>query len=157
MIKGYVIPIVVAIIGAFGAIVAALIPVIFQPNEPTPRPISISEPKPPTPKTTPDKAVREYYELINQRQYEKAWNILTPTFQRIKPDNNYTNYIKWWNSVDSVAITSIRIIEQTENKAIVDANIIYTMKNGRIWTDTSGVFTLILDANGKWLINDKTK
>ena len=30
------------------------------------------------------------------------------------------------------------------------------MKNGDIWTDPSGVITLILDVNGNWLINDKS-
>jgi hypothetical protein len=104
----------------------------------------------------PDKAVEEYYQLINQRQYANAWAFLTPRFQRLKPDNNYNNYEQWWESVDSVKIDSIRLIEKSKSEAVVDAKLKYLMKNGRQWDDPSRI-TLIFNSNGKWLIDDKTK
>lgn len=124
---------------------------------PTPTPTPTLIPKPNV-KNTPDKAILEYYQLINQREYEKTWNTLTPTFQRNKSKNDYNYYKNFWNTVESANITSIKIIKQTKNKAIVDANIVYTMKdeNEDIWTDPSGIITLILDVNGNWLINDKS-
>ena len=65
-------------------------------------------------------------------------------------------FLVFYCSTDNPVLSEERILQQTKNKAIVDANIIYTMKNGDIWTDPSGVITLILDVNGNWLINDKS-
>jgi hypothetical protein len=109
----------------------------------------------PTVEIAPDKAIENYYQLINQRQYASAWTVLSPGFQTRRPDINYNTYTQWWNSVDFVEIGSIDIIEKSENKAIVNAKLKYLMKNGTQYDDKSGRFTVVLNSDGKWLIDDK--
>jgi hypothetical protein len=104
----------------------------------------------------PDKAIQNYYQLINQRQYSEAWGYLSNRFQNIKPDNNYNNYEEWWNQVNSVTIDSINVIEKNNNMAIVHASLSYSMKDGRKIDDPSRI-TLVLNSNGKWLIDEKSK
>ncbi|MBF2064559.1 MAG: hypothetical protein IGS39_09090 [Calothrix sp. C42_A2020_038] len=103
---------------------------------------------------TPEKTIEEYYQLINQRQYANSWAILTRRFQRIKPDNNYNNYEEWWEKVASIKINSIQLIANSQNQAIVDAELEYLMKNGKIVKDVSR-FTLIPNSDSKWLIDNK--
>lgn len=104
----------------------------------------------------PDKAIQDYYQLINQRQYSVAWGNLSSRFQNVKPDNNYNNYEEWWNQVNSVTIDSINVIEKNNNTAIVDASLSYFMKDGRKINDPSRI-TLVLNSNSKWLIDEKIK
>ncbi|BDA75092.1 hypothetical protein RIVM261_032710 [Rivularia sp. IAM M-261] len=107
-------------------------------------------------KAEPDKAIKDYYQLINQRQYSEAWTYLSSRFKNLKPDNNYNNYKEWWNKVNSVTIDSIQLVEKDNHTAIVDALLSYSMKDGRKIDDSSRI-TLILHSNGKWLIDDKIK
>jgi len=109
----------------------------------------------PTVEIAPDKAIENYYQLINQRQYVSAWTFLSSGFQMRRPDMNYNTYTQWWNSVYFVEIGSIDIIEKSEKKAIVNAKLKYLMKNGRQYDDEFGRFTLVLNSDGKWLIDDK--
>lgn len=104
----------------------------------------------------PEKAIVEYYQLISQRQYSSSWAMLSSRFKRLQPDNNYTNYQEWWNKVASIRINSIRLIEKSDSDAVVDVKLEYSLKDGRQLDDPSR-FTLVLDSDGKWLINDKRK
>jgi hypothetical protein len=107
-------------------------------------------------KATPEKAIEDYYQLINERQYGNAWSVLTRRFQDIEPDNNYKNFEGWWDSVDSVKIDSVKLLEKSDARAIVYTDLRYLMKGGRQINDSSKI-TLILSSNGKWLIDAKTK
>jgi hypothetical protein len=103
---------------------------------------------------TPDNAIVEYYQLINQRQYESSWAILSSRFHRLKSDNNYKSYEEWWEKVASAKIVSINLIENSKGNAVVDVKLKYFLKDGRQLDDSSRI-TLSLDSNGKWLIDDK--
>ena len=118
-------------------------------------PIVQSSPESSPVEIPPEKAVENYYQLINQRQYAYTWAILTPGFQRRASNNDYSSYTKWWNSVEFVKISSIRLIERRERVAVVDAQLRYLMKDGREWSDPARQITLVLSSNGKWLIDDK--
>ncbi|MBK1990205.1 hypothetical protein A0J48_022220 [Sphaerospermopsis aphanizomenoides BCCUSP55] len=107
------------------------------------------------PTIAPDKAIENYYKLINQRQYTSAWTVLSPEFHMRRPELNYNIYTQWWDKVNFVEIDSIDIIEQSKNKAIVNAKLKYLMKDGTQDDDKSGRFTLVLNSDGKWLIDDK--
>ena len=106
------------------------------------------------PTIAPDKAIENYYKLINQRQYAWAWTVLSPEFHMRKPELNYNIYTQWWDKVNFVEIDSIDITEKSKNKAIVNAKLKYLMKDGT-QDDDSGRFTLVLNSDGKWLIDDK--
>ncbi|MFN6568022.1 hypothetical protein [Dendronalium sp. ChiSLP03b] len=105
---------------------------------------------------TPDNAIVEYYQLINQQQYESSWAVLSSNFHRLKSDNNYKSYKEWWEKVASVKINSINLIENSKGKAVVDVKLKYFLKDGRQLDDSSRII-LILDSNSKWLIDDKIK
>ncbi|NJN13487.1 MAG: hypothetical protein HC815_38510 [Richelia sp. RM1_1_1] len=105
---------------------------------------------------TPEDAIAQYYQLINQRQYSSSWAMLSSRFKRLQPDNNYNNYQEWWDKVASIIINSIQLIEKSDSDAVVDVKLEYSLKDGRQLDDQSR-FTLVLDSNGKWLINDKRK
>ena len=104
----------------------------------------------------PENAIVEYYQLISQRQYSSSWAMLSSRFKRLQPDNNYNNYQEWWDKVASIRINSIQLIEKSDSDAVVDVKLEYSLKDGRQLDDSSR-FTLVLDSNGKWLINDKRK
>lgn len=47
---------------------------------------------------TPEKAVQNYFETINKRDFQTGWNQLSPSYQnnkRLHPDG-YLSYIDWW-------------------------------------------------------------
>ncbi|BAZ04213.1 hypothetical protein [Calothrix sp. NIES-3974] len=109
----------------------------------------------------PEETINQYYQLINKREYAKAWAFLTPRFQRLKPDNNYQNYEAWWEKVDSVIVDldSLKLIEKKDDEAIVDVQLRYILKDGRRLDDPSR-FTLVSHSNNshqQWLIDQKIK
>ena len=55
---------------------------------------------------TPVDFVHEYYETINQKQYEQAWGMLTQYFRDTHNNTGYNPYLEWWSKVDQVNIVS---------------------------------------------------
>ena len=51
-----------------------------------------------------DSFLYQYYDLINQRQYQQAWAKLNPEMQA---DSSYDSYVDWWNSIRRVDVQSI--------------------------------------------------
>jgi serine/threonine-protein kinase len=93
----------------------------------------IPKPKPePTTKPTsdPQDAVRDYYDLINQRDYAIAQEQLSERFKKGEIYGNEDSFLGWWNSVDRVVVTGTRTTKQNPEKATVEAQLIYYMKDG---------------------------
>ena len=105
---------------------------------------------------TPENAIVEYYQLINERKYSSSWAILSSRFKKLQPDNNYKNYKEWWEKVASTRIISIQLVSNNKDSAVVDAKLKYFLKDGRQLDDLSR-FRLMLNSNSKWLIDDKKK
>jgi hypothetical protein len=103
-------------------------------------------------KKTPEQAIEEYYQLINQQKYPEAWTLLSLNFKE-KP-GSYDSYIKWWQKVDKITIIYVKLIAKNNSEAIVNAELKYLMKDGREINDPSEI-KLILNSEGKWLINAK--
>ena len=102
---------------------------------------------------SPQGAVVTYYELINQRRYKDAWSNLSFEFKQ--KSSSYSEYEKWWDSVESVNVSSIKLIEKRNRTAAVNAKIMYFMKDGRQFTQPSELILLVLNSDGKWLFYDK--
>lgn len=112
----------------------------------------------------PDQAVRDYYDLINSRQYKEAWAMLS---NRFKVDftgcpGNVTYdqcqpYTSWW--VDQkvvVEILEVRVESQTNNSAVVYAELSYYPKSGGPIPDSKPYIKLIPDSTGtRWLFDAK--
>ncbi len=85
--------------------------------------------------TTPDQAVKNYYALVSQGRYDLGWSMLTDAFKQkfncCAPNYNYTDYVKWWDSVDTVEIKNVKTVSQSGDKAVVYVEFLYVMNDGR--------------------------
>jgi hypothetical protein len=102
-----------------------------------------------------DEFVINYYIDINNRNYESTWNKLSPRFQAIS--SSYFAYQEWWDSVSEVRIENIYLIEQTQNTAVVNAELGYMMNAGKYIKDSKQRIYLIWDEYSKsWLFEKKS-
>ncbi len=85
--------------------------------------------------TTPDQAVRNYYALVSEGRYDLSWAQLTDGFKQkfncCAPAYNYTDYVAWWDSVNTVELKEVTIISQTGSRAVVYVQMVYLMNDGR--------------------------
>ncbi len=152
------------IIGLFSFIAIILsryiqfpINITLQTTEnPSPSPISTPTFTPtPIPKISPEEAVINYYNYINQNQYEKGWNQLSIEHQTDKNRHpkGYQSYLEWWTSVKLVTITSVKLIRENDDYALVETELHYEMKEGRPF-DQKLNFHLLWDESSQiWSIN----
>ena len=130
---------------------------------PTVTPTSTVIPSPtvtPTPtktivKPSPDQSVRDYYNLINDRQFQNAWQNLTPTFQNDKAAG-YGSFTGFWRTVDKVSVNNSRIVAIQENNAIVDIDITY-QKGSQTFPERLRMNLIWNEALGQWQINETSK
>lgn len=108
-----------------------------------------------TPKRiSPREAVTEHYTQINQRQYEQTWNQLSQNFQQRA--NGFSNYVNWWDKVRTVKIGEVQLIDESENRATVNAQLTYAMEDGEQYQDPKDRIILTWDSQQQtWLIDDK--
>jgi serine/threonine-protein kinase len=121
----------------------------------TPTPTVTPTPTKSTVKPAPDQSVRDYYNLINDRQFQNAWQNLTPTFQQDRA-GGYVPFTDWWRTVDKVSVDKASLVEAKENTAIVDVDITYKkgktkfperLRMNLIWNETLG----------QWQINETSR
>jgi serine/threonine-protein kinase len=115
---------------------------------------------PPKPKqtvlasTTPENAVKEYYDLINQHKYEIAWQRLSPGYQQTRAKNGFQNsYLAWWEQVERVEVNNAILISRSADRAEVNAELSYHKKNGDIIPESLQVF-LVWEASYGWIFDD---
>jgi hypothetical protein len=114
------------------------------------------------PSVSPLQAVRDYYVLINQREYNIAWSMLSNHFKDkfncCTPEGYYDfkEYKRWWDSVAWVDVGEIKIIKQNGNTAVVFAQLSYLMKNGSRIVDYRPYIWLVFEPTTNiWLFYDK--
>ncbi|MEH2458711.1 protein kinase domain-containing protein [Nostoc sp.] len=116
-----------------------------------------SSTEPQNDRTTPEQAVKNYFEIINKRDFQTGWNQLSPSYQNNKRRNpdGYLSYIDWWGrKVESVDIEQVSLVEATAQTATVNAKIKYLM-NSRKVIPGSIYFFLLWDAqNSRWIVSD---
>lgn len=108
--------------------------------------------------TSPVQAVEQYYQAINDRQYDVSWGMLSDAFiARVNPPpNGHAEYLQWWTSVSHVDVLQVSSVRQSGASAVVYAKLQYRLQDGRTIPDTHPNITLVWDANlGRWFINDK--
>jgi hypothetical protein len=76
----------------------------------------------------PEKFVKQHYEGLNQRNYERTWTDLSTDFKAIA--GGYSAYTEWWEKVANIQLISTRVVSQESNSAVIDANLQYNMKSG---------------------------
>ncbi len=112
------------------------------------------------PSTAPEQAVREYYALVSDKQFDSSWGFLSDDFKRIfnccAPNYDYQGYIDWWNTVDRVEFGQLRTVSQNGDRAVVYAELRYRMKAGGVSNDREPYIELIFDSlSNRWLFDDK--
>ena len=121
---------------------------------PTPKPTPTVTPTPtPTPvKPNPEQSIRDYYNLINSRDLDTAWQQLTPKFQSDRA-RGYKTFTDWWKSVDQVSVNGMRVVETREDSAIIDVDLTYTKKKA-IFPETLRVTLLWNESTKQWQISE---
>ena len=108
-------------------------------------------------KPSPSKAIVNYYQTINNRDYTTSWNQLSPKFQKNKSNNNFSEYTNWWNKVQKVEVEQTNILSTTSNTATVEVQMKYYLKSGRVISDAQS-FKLVWNARQEnWNFDDSRK
>jgi hypothetical protein len=107
-------------------------------------------------KLAPDTFIRNYYKLLQDRQLDKSWDNLSAIFKASELVKGFQEYKEWWNSVDSIKIIDVQILEESLSRAVVKAELVYSMKNGKKIPDNNRYFYLVYH-NGEWLIDKKSE
>ena len=102
-----------------------------------------------------------YYALVSDNRYDQSWSLLTDEFKQIfnccAPQYNYSGYTEWWDSVDHVEFGDVYTVSQTENRAVVYADLRYHMVEGGVSEDQQPYIALVYDpTRNAWLFNNKS-
>ncbi|MEC4983544.1 MAG: serine/threonine-protein kinase [Oscillatoria sp. PMC 1068.18] len=124
-----------------------------SPDNPTP-----SQPQNPPPVAKPGSqtALIDYYEAINNQQYQKAWNLRTPESQndRVQHPEGYKSFTDWWTQVKQVSIFDLDVIRENDNFATVDSELRYLLNSGKI-INQSLRFNFVWDnQRAEWLLDN---
>ena len=136
-----------------------LTPTILSSSQPTilsssqPSVLSSSQPSIPS----PIQFVRDYYTIVNAKELDKAWGMLTPEFQNQDKKSGYSGFSDWWKSVDQVQVQEISLLSQSNDTAKVDVQIAYVIGDN-FKKERPQRFTLIWNSRIRsWQINDREK
>jgi serine/threonine protein kinase, bacterial len=109
------------------------------------------------PSITPTYIVKDYYNKINIRDFQGAWNKLPISLQNdrsIHP-NGYNSFLDWWaNKVGSIKLLGTNLVSETDREAIVDADVQYFMRSsqGRSTSQAMRYFFTKDTTNNTWVI-----
>jgi serine/threonine protein kinase, bacterial len=122
-------------------------PFIFNPSQ--------TETSPFANRISPEETVYNYYNYINQKQYEQGWKQLSIEHQTDtdRHPQGYQSYLEWWTSVESVQVVSVSLIRQSGNYALVETELHYEMKQGRPFDQKLNFHFIWDDSLQQWSIN----
>ncbi len=102
-----------------------------------------------------EKALFNYYETLNNGDYQTGWNLLSEESRNNKNShpNGYQSYLDWWKQVKKVDILATNIIEENEQVGIIDSKLKYQLISGKI-VEQSLIFSFLWsETEQKWLLN----
>jgi hypothetical protein len=81
--------------------------------------------------TSADSLVQSYFTNIKSGQYQKAWDMLPSDMQRNKSihPNGYNSFTDWWKKT-SVDVDAVKIVSQSDQEAVVNADVRYKSQKG---------------------------
>ncbi|MFZ4656767.1 MAG: hypothetical protein ACOYNY_07140 [Caldilineaceae bacterium] len=107
---------------------------------------------------TPEQAVMDYWDNVDDNNFQKAWESLSPRFQQSKHNNNYNAYVTdfEWVLPCSIKTTDVVLADINNTTAKVNAHVIYG------GTNCPGEFdfehSLLFDSSTElWLLDRVTK
>jgi hypothetical protein len=114
------------------------------------------------PSISTDKAVRNYYRLINERKYEESWSMLSAKFRDArlrdtKGQYTFTYYQRYWNCVSKAVILESNTKKPMKANALVVVDMLYRLKEGgELYFRDYNIYLAYDEKNNGWLI-DGTK
>lgn len=103
----------------------------------------------------PIEFVRNYFSLLNNRQYQEAWAKLSNKYKENldKSGGGYNEYVSFWNTVDKVELSLIEIKSQSNSEVYVYTEILYYYKEGYTTTGHT-TYKLVKDSSKtSWLFD----
>ncbi len=99
----------------------------------------------------PETFVRAYFRSVTvARDYEHTWNLLTNGFKEKNDPGGFSEYVDFWNKIDSVDLNSIDFYEHTSTSAKCAVNITFHANSTSQTVDVK--YHLVYNANRKtWL------
>jgi hypothetical protein len=104
---------------------------------------------------SPDAAILNHYKLIQNGQLDESWTNLSTSFQGANIAKGLSEYKEWWNSVETIQIGGVEILDRQSETAIARVDLSYRIRGGRVMRDNKRYIYLVWD-NDRWLINDKS-
>lgn len=96
-----------------------------------------------------EQALRNYYQTLNNYNYQSAWNSLSSRLQ----SEGYQSYIDWWTQVKRIEVLSTKLVSEDRFNSTVDSRLRYITTSGREINQKLR-FDLVWDKGSEgWLIN----
>jgi S1-C subfamily serine protease len=111
------------------------------PAQPQPTPTSAVPAPLPQPSAAPADAVRQFYALINSRNYQAAWNLLSP---RYRSTLDYDSWARGYQTTRSVTTPTVRTTSQSGSTASVELTVVSV--------DAEGAATVTKTFQGSWSV-----
>ena len=113
-------------------------------------------PEPAQNRPAADEFVKNHYFSLKNRNYSSTWSELSPRFQSLSV-GSYSDYLQWWNKVRDIRIGNVSLINQSNDTAIVDAELYYVMDTEKVFEDSKKRIYLVWSGEkNSWLIVQKS-
>lgn len=102
--------------------------------------------------------VKNHYIAIQNRQYDSSFSNLSSQFINDNLPDGYSEYQQWWNSVREIKIGNVTLINQSNDRAIVSADLWYSMNNGKTFKDSKNrIYLIWSNDKNRWLFDRKSE
>jgi hypothetical protein len=98
----------------------------------------------------PERFLREYYAVVNKKDYGAGWNLLTDDYKKCSGDT-FAKYTGFWDTIASVMVTSSEPKRLSGGNPVIRADLRYVKVDDRVVENTQ-LFELI-KVNDQWMIN----
>ena len=108
----------------------------------------------------PEQFIRDYYQAINQGDYEKSWEMLSKDFQetccQVAGNDPFVIYTHFWDNVEQITVLSAYLQDWNANPAEVYVSLEYQHSRGDTFEEFHP-FYLIINPAGTNLLIDRVE
>ena len=106
-------------------------------------------------RSSPEKALKNYYQTLNNYEYQSAWNSLSSRSRqstKAHPEG-YKSYMDWWTQVARIDVLSTKLVSEDGFNSTVDSRLRYFTKSGREINQTLRFYFIWDTGSNRWLVN----
>jgi hypothetical protein len=80
----------------------------------------------------PENVISEYYQNINNRQYQAAWDKLPESLRNSREvhPNGYQSFVDFFDKLNGIQVNNLSVSDRTDYSTIVNADLVCQSKNG---------------------------